>query len=280
MKKKSVVSTKRPIKAIAAAIIAAIVALALASWGAKVAFCRLEKVYDQQCCVTDSGEQVEVVTGKIVPARLIISHFGLTNGVNLAQVPFPQLRDRLLKDMPNLKDIKITRRLPNFVRIEATERVPVVRVIGSGANAAKSNAADHEGVVFWYPQRDTTLLPVIREAKKNTSPPGERLTGMTLAALRLLEESSSLEYSVLKIQEVDTFKQDYLFATLGDSSRAKIAWADMEKPTKASRISLTNQLARLSNLIRRNLGAGTKLWNATDWGTPGRIYADDPTKVD
>ena len=54
----------------------------------------------------------------------------------------------------------------------------------------------------------------------------------------------------------------------------------MEKPTKASRISLTNQLARLSNLIRRNLGAGTKLWNATDWGTPGRIYADDPTKVD
>ena len=85
---------------------------------------------------------------------------------------------------------------------------------------------------------------------------------------------------MLKIQEVDTFKQDYLFATLGDSSRAKIAWADMEKPTKASRISLTNQLARLSNLIRRNLGAGTKLWNATDWGTPGRIYADDPTKVD
>lgn len=280
MKKKSVVSTKRPRKAIAAAIIAAIAALALASWGVKVAFGRLESVYDRQCCVTDSGEQVEVVTGKIVPARLIISHFGLTNGVNLAQVPFSQLRDRLLKDMPNIKDIKITRHLPNFVRVEATERVPVVRVIGSGANAAKSNAADHEGVVFWYPQRDTALLPVIREAKKNTSLPGERLTGMPLAALRLLEEASSLEYSVLKIQEVDTFKQDYLFATLGDSSRAKIAWADMEKPTKASRISLTNQLARLSNLIRRNLGAGTKLWNATDWGTPGRIYADDPTKVD
>ena len=135
-------------------------------------------------------------------------------------------------------------------------------------------------MVFWYPRRDTALLPIIREAKKNTSAPGERLTGMARAALMLREEAAAPEFSALKIQEVDTFKPDYLFATLGDSSRAKIAWIDMEKPTKASRISLTNQLTRLTQALKTNLAAGTKLWNATDLGTPGRVYANDPTKAE
>lgn len=280
MKKKNVTTKNNKGKVVVAAVIAGIVALALVAWGVAAAYDQLKSIYIQQCCVTDAGEQVEVVTGKIIPARLIVNHFSLTNGVNLAQIPFAALRERLLKDMPNLSDVKISRRLPNFVRIEATERVPVVRVIGSGSNAAQSNAADREGVVFWYPRRDTALLPIVREAKKTTSAPGERLSGMAMAALQLIAESSDREFAALKIQEVDTFKQDYLFVTLGDSSRAKIAWEDMDKPTKSSHISLTNQLARLSRAIKTNLASGTKLWNATDWGTPGRVYANDPTKAE
>ena len=132
-----------------------------------------------------------------------------------------------------------------------------------GVCVSANNAADREGVVFWYPRRDTALLPIIREAKRNTSMPGERLTGMARAALLLLEEAAAPEFAALKIQEVDTFKPDYLFATLGDS-----------------RASLTNQLTRLTQAIKTNLAAGTKLWNATDLGTPGRVYANDPTKAE
>ena len=263
MKKKNTLAPNRKGKVIAALAVIGLVALALAAWGIKVAYGKLAEVCERQCCVTDSGEQVEVISGKIVPAQLIVNHFGLTNGVNLAQVPFDTLRERLLHDMPNIKDVKISRRLPNHVRVEVSERVPVVRVIGSGAHASANNAADR-----------------VREAKRNTSAPGERLTGMARAALMLLEEAAAPEFSALKIQEVDTFKPDYLFATLGDSSRAKIAWSDMEKPTKASRISLTNQLTRLTLALKTNLAAGTKLWNATDLGTPGRVYANDPTKAE
>ena len=278
--KKNVTAPNKRGKLIAATAIAGIVAVALAAWGSAVAFGKMRQTYELQCCVTDAGEQVEVVTGKIIPARLIVNHFGLTNGVNLAQIPFTTLRERLLKDTPNLRDVKITRHLPNSVRVEVTERVPVVRVIGSASNASPNNAADRDGVVFWYPRRDTALLPIVREAKKRTSSPGERLTGMSLAALQLLEEAADPEFAALSIQEVDTFKPDYLFATLGDSSRAKIAWEDMEKPTKSSRASLRRQLSRLTKAIKSNVAAGTKLWNATDWGTPGRIYANDPTKAD
>jgi hypothetical protein len=269
---------KRQVVALIA--VAAVAVTATVGIGATIAFKKLKHTYELQCCVTDAGEQVEVVTGKIVPARLIINHFGLTNGMNLAHVPFAELRERLMKDAPNLKDVKITRTLPNKVRVEAIERVPAVRVIGSGANANPNYTADSVGVVFWYPRRDTTLLPIIRETAKSTSTPGSKLSGAALSALWLLEEAADPEYSVLKIQQVETFKQDYLFATLGDSSRAKIAWEDMDKDTKASRTSLRRQLKRLSQAMQSNVAAGTKLWNATDWGVPGRIYANDPTKAE
>jgi hypothetical protein len=54
----------------------------------------------------------------------------------------------------------------------------------------------------------------------------------------------------------------------------------MDKDTKASRTSLRRQLKRLSQAMQSNVAAGTKLWNATDWGVPGRIYANDPTKAE
>ena len=260
--------------------VAAIAVTVIAGIGVAVVFKKLKHTYELQCCVTDAGEQVEVVTGKIVPSRLIVNHFGLTNGMNLAHVPFAELRERLIKDTPNIRDIKISRTIPNKVRVEVLERVPVVRVVGSGANANANYTADSDGVVFWYPRRDTTLLPIIRESAKNTSTPGARLSGCALSALWLLEEAADPEFSILKIQQVETFKQDYLFATLGDSSRAKIAWEDMDKDSKASRTSLRRQLKRLSQAMQSNVAAGTKLWNATDWGVPGRIYANDPTKAE
>ena len=281
MKKK--ITTKNSSKGkqiIALIAIAALAVTVIACIGLTAAFKKLKHTYESQCCVTDAGEQVEIVTGKIVLPRLIINHFGLTTGMNLAHVPFAELRDRLIKDTPNLGDIKITRTLPNKVRIETFERIPVVRVIGSGENANPNYTADSEGAVFWYPRRDTTLLPIIRESGKNTSSPGTKLSGSALSALWLLEEAAAPEFSILKIQQVETFKQDYLFATLGDSSRAKIAWEDMDKDTKSSRASLRRQLKRLSQAMQSNVAAGTKLWNATDWGVPGRIYANDPTKAE
>ena len=267
-------------KAIAVIVTVATVTLVLAVCGLSAVFGRLGEIYERQCCLTNAGEQVEIVAGRILPARLFINHFCLTNGVNLAHVPFAELRERLIRDMPNLRDIKIVRTMPDKVKIEIVERVPIVRVIGAGAKANPNYTADSEGKVFWYPRRDTTLLPIIREAKKDTSAAGAKLSGMALAALRLLEEAADPEFAILKIQEVDTFKQDYLFATLGDSSRAKIAWEDMDSHSKVSRESLRRQLTRLSQAMKSNVAAGTKLWNATDWGVPGRIYANDPTKAE
>ncbi len=280
MKKKTNIKNGGKGKLITLIVVAAVAAAVVLFVAASAVFRSLKRTYEQQCCITDAGEQVEITVGKILPSRLFISHFNLTNGVNLTQVPFAKLRERLIGDMPNLRDIKIVRTIPNKVRIEVYERTPVVRVLGAGAKANPNYTADTEGKVFWYPRRDTTLLPIIREAKKETSAAGSKLSGMAMAALRLLEEAADPEFAILKIQEVETFKEDYLFATLGDSSRAKIAWEDMDCDTKTSRTSLRRQLKRLSQAMKSNVAAGTKLWNATDWGVPGRIYANDPTKAE
>lgn len=279
--RRSATQTKDKTRKTALATVAAVgaTAMALAIWGIWAICQRLASTYNRQCRVTNIGEQVEISTGKQINARMIRVHFGLTNGADLASIDFARLRERLLADTPNLKDLKIALRQPNHLRIEAIERIPIVRVMGYGPKASKNYAADREGYIFWYPQRETALLPIIRDAKMKSGGQ-KRISGMALAALNLLEEASSPEYDVLKIQEVDTLKRDYLLVTLGDSSRAKIAWEDMGRPSRESHASLTNQLSRLTQVVRSNVAAGTRLWNATDWGTPGRIYADDPTKAE
>lgn len=279
--RRSATQAKDKTRKTALATVAAVgaTAMAIAIWGIWAICQRLASTYNRQCRVTNIGEQVEISTGKQINARMIRVHFGLTNGADLASIDFARLRERLLADTPNLKDLKISLRQPNHLRIEAIERIPIVRVMGYGPKASKNYAADREGYIFWYPQRETALLPIIRDAKMKSGGQ-KRISGMALAALNLLEEASSPEYDVLKIQEVDTLKRDYLLVTLGDSSRAKIAWEDMGRPSRESHASLTNQLSRLTQVVKSNVAAGTRLWNATDWGTPGRIYADDPTKAE
>ena len=78
-------------------------------------------------------------------------------------------------------------------------------------------------------------------------------TGMAAAAVRLVEEAALPDLADLSVLEVDTTHADYLLVTLGDYSRARIAWDRMCEDTRASRTSLTNQLTRLSALARHRL---------------------------
>ena len=135
--------------------------------------------------------------------------------------------------------------------------------------------ADLEGVVFPF-SSNVSALPVIREA--TATPAGKRLTGMAAAAVRLVEEAALPDLADLSVLEVDTTHADYLLVTLGDYSRARIAWDRMCEDTRASRTSLTNQLTRLSKAIATRVITQPTLWHATDYGSPGRVFAKDPAR--
>ena len=62
---------------------------------------------------------------------------------------------------------------------------------------------------------------------------------------------------------------------MGDYSRLKIAWEDMDAPSSKSRKSLEGRLALLVQTIRTRDAPGTRTWNAT---MQGRIFADTEEK--
>ena len=246
----------------------ALVFMAGVAAGAVIAARTLAEVCREQCLVT-SPDCITVTSGKLIPPELIISRFGLTNGVNLAKVPFAEIRSLFLKNVPQIKEITITRRLPDKVQIDVVEREPAVRLSGNG------RVADAEGVVFEY-YRGTSMLPLITDNEAaSDAMPGNRLSGHAAAALRLILAASAKNGDVppLRILAADATKTDALMLTLADYDRAKFAWTDMDDDTPASREAMMTQIKSLSTSIATQIGGSGKMWDVT---IPGRAFCRIP----
>ena len=227
-------------------------------------FC--SEIWHEQCRVSDQEIDVIITTGKMVHPDVVTLQFGLTNGANLATIPFADLRLKLLKKVPNIRDLRIERRLPNHVTVDVIEREPLARIGPSKGNSNDGRVADSEGVVFQYNANSTALLPIVREpANASATQTGEKLTGATAAALRLIEVAGQPEFAELRVREIDTSHTDYLYLTLGNYDHSVFAWKDMMSDTKVARESLQQQLRRLSQAINTRLTPSSTVWIANNW---------------
>lgn len=243
-----------------------------AIFGLVKAFGLLKDIYLEQCVIVNMDEQVKLTTGKMVHPDTIKEALGIKVGANLALIDFQARRAELLKKAPNLRNILITRQLPDKVTIETEERVPLARINLKGRKSPSGIVVDADGVVFSW-ARGTGMLPLIREPEPPLSSPGQVLSGKALAALRVIEACQDGDLRDLGILEIDISKPDYLIATLSNYSRAKLAWDSMKDVDSFdSRRSMLKQLTLLSQAISSRVGEDAVLWNATD--TSGRIYAD------
>jgi len=255
-------------------VILSVVAVATVATGLYLGYDKLRKIYEEQCVIEDASLQVTITSGKMVKADVLAEEFGLRKGANLATIDFDAKREAILRKIPNLRSVSVSRQLPDKVKIVTEERIPLARMNVRGNRSETGRVVDSEGVVFVW-QRGTQTLPVIREPQAPGTAVGHRLEGRALAALRLLESSAEPSRTELGILEVDVSKPDFLLATLGNYSRAKIAWEGMADPTPASRAALDQQLDLLVQAIRTRIGENTVIWNATDTTSKkGRIYAD------
>ncbi len=258
---------------LALSILGTILAAALMMWGLVKTFDSLRHMTNEQCRVNDADLDVVVVTpGRMVTPEAVTHHFGLTNGANLAEIDFVTLRENMLKRIPNVRDLRIERRQPNRITLEVMEREPMARVAGTAKNSPSGLMADSEGVIFFFP-RSAATFPVVRTGPETRLKPGERLTGRAAAALQLVEMAALPEFLPLNVQEVNATHKDYVLVTLGNYSRAKIAWDRMDENSHQSRESLKRQLSRLAKALATNLASPTATWIVTDHGTPGRVYA-------
>lgn len=256
----------------------ATMAVSILAWALLAAHDALMSVYDEQCKVIDADVDVAIIitgSAKMVPRDLVVDIFGLTNGANLAEIDFMKKRNDLLKT-PNIRDIRIERRMPNRVTVEVFERDPIARVAGHSRHSSIGRVTDIEGMVFRF-QRNIAALPIIREAEQQNTPPGQKLTGHAAAAVHLAAAvAEATDLGDFRILEIDTSPRDYLLLTLGNYSRAKIAWEHMGQDDAIARTSLKAQLIRLSKAMATQLTPGTTIWNAMDF-EGGRVYANDPS---
>ncbi|MGN0832693.1 MAG: cell division protein FtsQ/DivIB [Kiritimatiellia bacterium] len=240
--------------------------------GVVVSADKLKEIYLEQCVIRDMASQVSITSGKMVKADVIAENLGLRPGANLATIDFAARREELLAKVPNLLSIRITRKLPDQVAVVAEERVPVARLERAGRKRGdpSGRVVDTEGMVFLW-QRGTQSLPVIRETQLPGTAKGCRIRGRLLAALRLVEACREPELLELGLLEVDTSKHDFLVATLGNYSKAKILWEEMDESTPRARNDLVFRLTLLRDTIRTRIAPNAVIWNAT---IPNRIFAD------
>ena len=266
----------------------------LACWGLYRGFAVLREIWREQFRVVDSAIDVVVTyspkpedpTEEKSKVDTIKYIFGLTNGVNLATIPYDRLRGEALAKYPEIHDILIERRLPRRVTVHAREREPAVRIVPLKSKSNSGLVADYDGVVFR--NYNCPPLPVIREADESRCKRGQRLDGHARAALQLVQllseddgakSGAASELSNLRVREVDTSKKDYLLVTLGDYSTAEIAWDHMGEDSETAQQSLRRQLVHLAQAIAAHLTPRTTRWIATEYQKGGRIYAADPARL-
>lgn len=255
-------------------VLGALVALIV---GLSMATGTLREIWQEQYKVTDQELDVVITTGKRVKPEIIVWCFGLTNGANLATIPFEEHRSKLLKSQPNIRDIRIERRLPNRVIVDVSEREPLVRVVQRKSPNEGGRVADNEGVVFRFEEAPKSL-PVIVEPTETPTVYGKKLTDMASSALLLVEVAAQPEFADMRIRKIDTSHSDYLLAEVSvtglDATQfIQIAWDHMQDKSKESRESLTRQLKCVCNAMSSRLTIGQQRWIATDWSTPVRITA-------
>lgn len=256
-------------------VTAVTVTLAALGVGATFGYDKLRAVYLEQCVITDMASQVEISAGKMVHPSTIAEELGLRAGANLALIDFTAKREELLAKVPNLREVRISRRLPDKVVISTDERTPVARMGLKGKKNVTGRVVDTEGMVFIW-QRGTQTLPTIREPLPPGTQKGLRITGRTLAALRLIEACREPEFLEFGILEVDVSKPDFLLATLGNYSTVKIAWEGMDEQTPASHADLVRKLGLLRKAVRSGAAPDAVIWNAT---MPDTVTGDTQKKL-
>ena len=260
----------------------------LVCWGLVFVFGALRGIWLEQFRVQDTAIDVVITSsGKNVTPGTISFQFDLTNGVNLATIPYEEKCKSLIARNPNIRAITIERRLPRRVTIDVKEREPAVRIAPAKGSDDTGLVADYDGVVF-RTYNAPPQLPVIRESAETKRSPGQRLEGHAYAALQLVhlladaadgKSDAPPELVDMRVREINTSKKDYLLATLDDYSTAEIAWYHMGEEADIAQKSLRRQLVHLAQAIATRLTPRTTRWIATEYEKGGRVYAADPARL-
>lgn len=172
----------------------------------------------------------------------------IVEGTNLFAFDIEALRKEFLglRFAARYSSMQITRELPDTLKVQVTERVPVVRLPGGGGLVA-----DADGFVFGL-GKGRQVLPLLA-GYRETPLPGERLKGNARAAVALLDlcERTGLnrELAITALDVTGGFRgrEDDIRLYLLDQTQADLWWPRGEDPSPDS---LADLRGRLQFLVR------------------------------
>ena len=185
---------------------------------------------------------IEIEGGSTVLYKDVLNLSGIERGINILKIDV-KAAEVLIKTHPFIEDVVVKRVLPDTIRIELSERVPVALV-----SADKLYAMDVNGVLFKeYSFADGLDLPVITGPDKGGDEWVEEIKPRVLELLTILDEGTTR----LKLAELSEIHGDPYYGltlvTLNDGVKIDIGNEDFRE-----------KLAKLDKVleIRKGLSSG------------------------
>lgn len=195
--------------------------------------------------------QVEVHAGASDSARKVREIIPVEPGMRLFGFDMEAIRNGFMADAHHVRELRMTRILPDRLDITVIERRPLGRI-----GRRDDLVFDDQGQVFaWRDNLD--ILPRIVGGRRAVGgrilvvseepvavEPGTRLTGNAMAAAELLCLNEDPGFQ-LPLVEVDVSRPDYLVLYLSDRREILLAWPHMGAGTERSRRNLQNRMESL-----------------------------------
>ena len=251
----------RPWISVAVTLVAAIFLLAVVPWFFHQVVFVTNKTFVLRSFDIKGGE---TFTPALLEELLGRGDQPLRLGSPLFAVDIVKKQRDFLKSADQIRDITITRLLPDTLKVRIIERRPIIRV-----DAKDGLVADEEGVTF-VRYRGTSDLPLLTGVEGYDTSIDHNLTSMALAAAHLVAFLEDQPFRI-PITSIDVSHLDHLKLTLIDNKQVLLSWPQMLNPDGGSKKSLRQTLEKLAQALNTEDGRNRLFWNAT---VPGRIYAE------
>ncbi len=187
-------------------------------------------------------------------AQWVRDCLGIKQGTSLFDVDIEEKRSDFMEGAPSVKRMRITRVLPDTLRVVVMERVAVARL-------GTALVVDDEGYVF-AGGYGASKLPLIEGYREKQIAEGSRVQGITLAAVQVAA-CYDVEGVDIEIVHVYAGNEDYVEAMTGQGQNIKLAWNGMGTFSDDARRNLSSRMKRVSDIFRCSQGQKIEVLDAT-----------------
>ncbi|MFC1497812.1 cell division protein FtsQ/DivIB [Verrucomicrobiota bacterium] len=185
--------------------------------------------------------------GPVISEELVEEFTGISEGTNLFGFNIQEVRHKFLERVPNAESMEISRRLPDTLKIEISERVPLARVGRMG-----HLVVDGGGYLFIL-RRKLRELPIIRGYDVGNQRPGQRVDGRVLTAVKVLNVCSHPKID-LRVAEINVGDDERIYVQLCSGKRGSWLWDDIGDITEQPRVNLFKKLSGWSEVLKTPKG--------------------------